>query len=716
MAQSLSNFIGGSCLYLFLTFFYIQSAFATDYYCDPVNGNMNNVGSQSSPWVSLATVFEAGKQFEAGDKIYLLSGNHGDVIVVGENSKYIKVDVVDGEKVIVNSIVFGTDTAKASRWSFSNIVFENASDEQVVFVHQNSLKIRILSSDFLSENKSNIGITINGSQCKIENNTFKGFDVAMKISGQKNQVRNNRIEYFNNNAVEVSGDYNLFEYNLIKESVSIGKSVNNGFYLSGDALKGNVFRGNTIINFVSVQRVDLGKLNGIFSDKSKISETIIENNVILSNSENGISLNGEITNSKIVNNTVVNPYFGLDVLNSNEINTPIAIKIIGNENSTGLVIRNNLTNDLVFEKVKGLADYNLTLPVNVHDYDLCFQNWAMFDFSLSKNSSALNNGNPELAPKLDASLNKRSLGNFVNIGAFEFTKINESNQTFTIIAEVSDRQIHSKGKGDWDGQPQIRVGGVGEGIDGAGVFPFELPIIPGGKEILSVDFKVYLKKIDNKPQGGIDLYGLAPKSNYWVTEDMYYQGVFGQDLKARPIQNNYVGSKHFGGEVKAIKSGREGLKSYINTVLENGSKAGDYIFLRMNPNSKDVTDYNRWNFISANSDKNDKHPKLEITVGYSALSKIGSANINEIKNTITASADPTLAGSVTLYFLGFQANSEIKLKLFTYKGKKIMEKNFHFSEIENGIFRVENLKAATGKYLLEYSIEGVTKKQTIFIW
>ncbi len=703
-------------LIILILFAGIQSLFATDYFCDPENGNIDNIGSQSNPWGSLASVFEEGKQFEAGDKIHLLSGDHGDVIVIGENTKYIKVDVVKGEKAIVNSIVFGTDTATASRWSFSNIIFNNSSKESVVFVHLNSTKIRILSSKFLSENESNVGIKINGSQCKVESNRFKNFKTAIIVSGQKNQVRNNRIEYFNKNAVEVSGDYNLFEYNLIKESVAKTISINSGFYLNDDALKGNVFRGNTIINFVSTQRDNLGKLNGIFSDISKISETIIENNVILSNSENGISLNGEVTNSKIVNNTVVNPYFGLDVLNSNEINTPIAIKIIGNENSTGLVIRNNLTNDLVFEKVKGLADYNLTLPVNVHDYDLCFQNWAKFDFSLSKNSRALNNGTSELAPKLDASLNKRSLGNFVNIGAFEFTKINESNQTFTIIAEVSDRQIHSKGKGDWDGQPQIRVGGVGEGIDGAGVFPFELPIIPGGKEILSVDFKVYLKKIDNKPQGGIDLYGLAPKSNYWVAEEMYYQGTFGQDLKARPIQNNYVGFKHFGGEVKAIKSGKEGLKSYINTVLENGSKAGDYIFLRMNPNARDVTDYNRWSFISANSDKIDKHPKLEIKLGYPALSKIGEAQLKEIKNIIVSSSNPMDVGNVNLYFLGFENENPIELKLFTYKGKEVLKRALKFSEIVNGVFRTENLNAETGKYLLEYSIEGVTKKQTVFIW
>ena len=77
----------------------------------------------------------------------------------------------------------------------------------------------------------------------------------------------------------------------------------------------------TILNFVSAQRENLGVLNGIYSNNSVISEMIIENNIVISNGENGISLNGEISNSKIINNTVVNPYFGLAV-GSEKINTP----------------------------------------------------------------------------------------------------------------------------------------------------------------------------------------------------------------------------------------------------------------------------------------------------------------------------------------------------------------------------------------------------------
>lgn len=705
-----------STILTILSLFTIQMMLATDYYCDPVNGKASNDGSQNNPWGALEVVFEKGERFNAGDIIFLLSGNHGNVKVIGENEKYVKIIGAKGEQPIINSVVFGSENIAASKWSLENIFFKNAPKELAVLIFENSSRIRLLSNQFISENSKKSAIYIAGNQCKIESNTFFNYRDVLTVYGQKNQIRNNRIENFYQNAIRVSGNYNLFEYNLIKESYEDDDEVNNGFFFSGETLKGNVLRGNTIINLISAQREKIGWLNGIFSENSTISETIIENNVIVSSSENGISFNGNINNSKIVNNTVVNPYFGMEFGRDATINFPLSIKIIGTENSSGLIIRNNLTNNLVFESIKGIADYNLIVPVGVHAYDLCFKNWALFDFSLGENSQALNNGTSELAPEFDASLNKRSLGNFVNIGAFEFTKIDEREQVITIKSEISDRQIHSKGKGDWDGQPQIRVGGVGEGFDGAGVFPFKLPSIPGGKEILSINFKVFLTGRDNRPQGGIDLYGLAPKSNFWVTEDMFYQGTFGQDINARPIQNNYVGDKHFGGEIEVDALGKKEMKSYITTVFENGSKAGDYIFLRINPNAKDITDYHRWNFVSANSDKKDKHPKLEIIVGYPELKKGVTSEDKNVLNTITVSSNPVVNGDVSFYFLGFDQNKQVELKLLNLSGEQVYEYALNLSDVASQVFRTENLGLPTGKYLFEYKTEMQTKKKVIFVW
>ena len=52
---------------------------ATNYYVDPVNGDMADDGSKEDPWKTLAEVFTDGKTFEAGDTLFLLSGHHGKI-------------------------------------------------------------------------------------------------------------------------------------------------------------------------------------------------------------------------------------------------------------------------------------------------------------------------------------------------------------------------------------------------------------------------------------------------------------------------------------------------------------------------------------------------------------------------------------------------------------------------------------------------------------
>ncbi|SDG78306.1 right-handed parallel beta-helix repeat-containing protein [Winogradskyella thalassocola] len=702
--------------YFFLFFLFAQATYATDFYCDPVNGNSNNDGSKANPWGSLESVFEKGIEFKAGDAIFLLSGNHGDVKIIGQNEKYITISGLTGQNPAINSVIFGTEESPASKWIFNSITLNGAINLNTVFIHQNSSKIRLTENNFISNSKNFTAIDVKGTQCKIESNVISNYKNGIKVSSKKTQIRNNRIEFFSHNAITVLGDYNLFEYNLIKESIATDSEVNSGIYFTEKETKGNIFRGNTIVNFTKSNRAQLGLLNGIYGLKTIISESIFENNIIISNGEKGISLNGQLNNLKIVNNTVVNPYFGLNFNEKDETNTPLAIQVIGENDSSNLFIRNNLSNDVLFKNIKGIADYNLTLPVSVHDYDKCFKNWALFDFSLGPNSKALNSGTSDMAPNLDASLNKRSLGNFVNIGAFEYTKIDEANQVFNIPSESSDRQIHSKGKGDWDGQPQIRIGGVGENIDGAGVFPFKLPVIPGGKKILSANFKVYLSNLDNQPEGGIDLYALPPKSNFWVTEDLYYQGTFGQDVSARPIQNNFVDSNMYSGEIKANNIGQKGLKNYLNTIFEAGTKSEDYIFLRMNPNAKDVSDYNRWNFVSANSDKKENRPTLEITVGYPELNEGHVNTIESIKNNVVIAPNPKDNGEVNVYFLGFKQGKAVQLKLLNFSGEQVFEHTLNPLDLSDNVFRSKNLRLPIGKYLLEYTTEAETKKQILFVW
>src|SRR5690606_38143282 len=59
------------------------------FYCDPVNGNIENDGSPESPWSTLQKVFETRRPFVAGDTICLLDGYHGKPSVQGANEDYV---------------------------------------------------------------------------------------------------------------------------------------------------------------------------------------------------------------------------------------------------------------------------------------------------------------------------------------------------------------------------------------------------------------------------------------------------------------------------------------------------------------------------------------------------------------------------------------------------------------------------------------------------
>ena len=697
--------------YLFIIFS-SQLILANDYFCDPVNGNMNNNGSQEKPWGSLQLVFEKGIEFKPGDMIFLLSGQHGNIKVMSQNEKYIKVTAAEGHNPEINTIVFGSEKDIASKWIFSNIIFTGAKNNKTAYIHSKSNKIRLLQNNFNSKEFTHTAITIDGHLCKVESNTIANFENGIHVSGQKNQIRNNRIEFFHKAGIKIRGSNNVFEYNLITESIAKDTIANIGLHLDNKTIQGTIVRGNTIINFTNPSRNHIGLLIGVFANNIQLSGCIFENNSIVSNHIKGISIHGEINNIKVANNTVINPYFGLKFNKSGEINTPNTIEVIGINNSENILIGNNLSNDIILKNIKGFADHNLTIPVDVHEFDLCFNNWALFDFSLNTNSPALNTGSPEIAPKLDAFLNKRPLGNFVNIGAFEFTKIKESNEVITITAEKSDRQLHSKGKGDWDGQSKIKLGGVGEGIDGAGVFPFKLPHIAPGKKIISANFHTYLSKIDNQPTGGIDLYGLPSKSDFWVTENMFYQETYGQDLLARAIQHNYITPNTYTGGISATEIGQVGLKDYLNSIIESGGKAGEYIFLRLNPNETDIDDFNRWNLESANSSEPKKHPTLEIMIGYPEFNKEA---ISDITNTIICTPNPLIKGNINFYLIGTNLDKDVHLKLSDLTGKVVYETILNNTNVTENLYRTKGLNLTTGKYIFEFTIDSQTQKRIVFI-
>jgi len=79
---------------------------ATNYYSDPVAGNMNNVGSSSKPWAGLSSVFAANKTFVAGDTLFLRNGNHGFATVKGVNTGFVVITPDAGHQPVLTRLAF----------------------------------------------------------------------------------------------------------------------------------------------------------------------------------------------------------------------------------------------------------------------------------------------------------------------------------------------------------------------------------------------------------------------------------------------------------------------------------------------------------------------------------------------------------------------------------------------------------------------------------
>jgi len=445
-----------------------------------------------------------------------------------------------------------------------------------------------------------------------------------------------------------------------------------------------------------------------------MDKCLVENNVIVSNSHWGIKM-PQVHQSRIVNNTLVNPYFGIVLENGRNVENTISIGDSKQPESQDIIIRNNIANNYLYENTLGVEDHNITLANDVAVYDHFFHNWAKFDFSLSESSPAINSGSFDEAPALDASMVSRDLGRFINIGAFEYGKIDESNQRIVVYAETCDMELRSRGKPDWEGQKQIRIGGSGENVDGVGVFPFHLPILTGGKKLLDADFSVHLDKVDNVPNGNVDVYGLIPKNNSNVTQEMYYQGVYGQDFHARPIQNSFFTSDILPGTCKLNETGQNNLLQYLNNSYINGLQFGHFVFIRLSPDQSDIKDYHRWIVTSANVVKEKEKPSLQLTVGYPVIENIRPQSV-KIKNKIIAVSNPLEAGKINLYFYGVSAEN-IQVSISTLQGKRLIHVNLNPAQMQSGFIESFNETfLSTGEYLFDVNGESFIDSQRILVW
>jgi len=194
-----------------------------------------------------------------------------------------------------------------------------------------------------------------------------------------------------------------------------------------------------------------------------------------------------------------------------------------------------------------------------------------------------------------------------------------------IAGNGADQEVRLDGTLRWVGQGDMRVGN--EGTGSAGIFVFELPVLPAGETVSTADFAfsviggnnwkaLYLK--------GIDLYALRMSNAPTVLLTDCYKGPYGGDASATAIQDLIVyepeqlnqGAPGDLGRHDTSAAAEAALGAWLQSLY--GSPGYDpaganYVFIRLNAREDLTTAGRYWTVASANNATVDSRPVLTLT-------------------------------------------------------------------------------------------------------
>ncbi len=413
-----------------------QIAAQTTYYCDPATGSMSNDGSESSPWSTLFDVFEAGKSFEAGDIIYLLDGLHGNVSVTGINTDYVTIQALDGHTPKLQSLKF----IGASYWHVKGVevsreyIVDGVTNSRLVYMDANSpYNIVEDSKIFITETLPATAaefnaVLVDGVKTLSDYTTVKncniinvGYGVQLTNTSY-NLIENNTINGVGMDGIQGQGSYNVIQYNNISTSYKLNTNHDDAiqFYTVGDdglaghgTSVGNEIRGNILYSDPNLPASfehpfdgGLACFDGMYEDY------IVENNIIVTNTYNGLVLYGAV-NCKVVNNTVIDP----DNSGENSLWIQIDNHKEGTASSSNFVANNLCT---YLDVDASMATVLNNLVISTDEYSRFFMDFDNLDLHLKPGCEALDSGtDAEGVPSIDIEGNARPFLDAYDIGAYE---------------------------------------------------------------------------------------------------------------------------------------------------------------------------------------------------------------------------------------------------------------------------------------------------------
>ncbi len=434
---------------LFSFFLLVLVTQATNYYADPLSGNMSNNGSIGSPWSSLEDVMNSSNTFSSGDIIFLRTGNHGFPKINKLNTGYVEIMPQSGHTPIINRMYVGNASSSAF-WKINGLTIQtenvSAFPISLITLYPTTSNIVIQNCTIQSTNnttaytrndwrdKTNHAIRSQGSNHTIINNIIKNIAVGLSIESENTLISGNTIQYFTIDGIRGLASNCIYEGNTVKDNKAVfiySENHYDGFQaytccpVGTDTLKNVILRKNLIINCTDTTQEWRGPMQGMVGFDGYFENWTIENNIIITDHWHGITLLGAI-NCRIINNTVIDPY-DISPIDTFDIQStpnhgPTWIKIAAHKNgnpSYNNIIRNNLTADMQNAVSIGAVDYNLLLGAS-SNYNSHFVDYSVLNYHLISSSSAIDAGTSTSAPVTDFDGNTRPNGLAVDVGAYEY--------------------------------------------------------------------------------------------------------------------------------------------------------------------------------------------------------------------------------------------------------------------------------------------------------